>query len=130
GLYFTFAPPVVLVEIFVGQDAEDRPQITPLPGNLGKNFEIMLQLGWTLPLVVSMKVKSAGVVNIAQGVIHVVEQQLKVFATFVGQHDFHSRLERHRDITVKAFTLRAGEQCRLKHRHSPESEAKEVAERS
>src|SRR6476620_7171274 len=94
-----------------------------------KDLKIMLQLSWILPVEIGMTVKRIRVVLVAQRVVHIVENQAKVFPALVGKSNLHHKLERHRNIAVEAFALRTGKKRRLKRRHVCQTMSKEISER-
>jgi hypothetical protein len=109
-------------------DAKICAQESSVSGDLRKNFEIMLQFGGILTPIMGMKIEIARTVLIAQRVINVIEQKLKVLTTFICQHDSHATPERHWDVAIETSGLGAGKQGRLKRDHASKSESEEIAE--
>src|SRR5882724_112221 len=73
-----------------------------------------------------MEIQSVSVVLVAQGVVHVVEQQIQILSAFIGNHNFHSSLKRHWDIAVKTLAFRTGEERGLKCVHMTKPVAEKI----
>src|SRR5450755_1613851 len=125
----SLSPPFIKIEFPIALHPKVCSEETPFPQGPRKDLKVLLHFSWVFTPEMGMKVENAGIMFVAQGVIHVIEEKLEILTTLVGHHDFHTCPEGHGNVAVEAFPFRARKKRRLESGHLTKPEPKEVTQR-